>query len=108
MSIKTMDVTTLKQCLAANEVVVVDVREPDEYAEAHISGTVLIPLGMIKPDVIPVEDGRRLVLHCRSGQRSHYACEQLSQVNPELEVYNLEGGILAWIAQGYPVECSDS
>ncbi|MDF1647022.1 MAG: rhodanese-like domain-containing protein [Legionellaceae bacterium] len=108
MPIKTMDVTTLKACFAKDEVVVVDVREPDEYAEAHISGAVLIPLSEIKQDLMPAQEGRRLVLHCRSGQRSHYACEQLNQANPELEVYNLEGGILAWIAEGYPVEHSES
>lgn len=102
--IKTMDATTLKQGFLDAAVVVVDVREPDEYAEAHILGAVLIPLGNITQETLPEVSGKKLVLHCRSGKRSAYACEQLIQAMPELEVYNLEGGILAWMTQGYPVE----
>jgi rhodanese-related sulfurtransferase len=102
--IKTMDAAMLKQGFLDAAVVVIDVREPDEYAEAHILGTVLIPLGSIGKEPLPDVSGKKLVLHCRSGKRSAYACEQLMQAMPELEVYNLEGGILAWITRGYPVE----
>ena len=82
----------------------VDVREPDEYNEAHILNGVHIPLGSIMNEPMPETSGKKLVLHCRSGKRSAYACEQLVAAKPELEVYNLDGGILAWIALGYPVE----
>ncbi|MCH9690017.1 MAG: rhodanese-like domain-containing protein [Gammaproteobacteria bacterium] len=102
--IKTMDAAALKQGFLDATVVVVDVREPDEYADAHILGAVLIPLGSIVKESLPDVSGKKLVLHCRSGKRSAYACEQLMQAMPALDVYNLEGGILAWIAQGYPVE----
>ncbi|MDX2347170.1 MAG: rhodanese-like domain-containing protein [Legionella sp.] len=102
--IKTMDAVALKKALEKNEVVVIDVREPDEYAEAHIEGTVLMPLGTLAFEAMPEQSGRKLVLHCRSGKRSAYACEQLIADNPELEIYNLEGGILAWIALGYAVK----
>jgi rhodanese-related sulfurtransferase len=102
--IKTMDSATLKQCLGDKNVVLVDVREPDEYQEAHIQGATLIPLGSLSSEPMPEAAEKKLVLHCRSGKRSAYACEQLLAQSPELEVYNLEGGILAWIALGYPVE----
>lgn len=101
---KTMDATTLKQALAQGDVLVIDVREPDEYAEAHIVGTVHMPLSTVALDSIPKANGKKLVFHCRSGKRSAYACEQLLQTQPALEVYNLEGGILEWITLGYPVE----
>lgn len=103
MSIQTMDVTTLKQALDANQVVVFDVREPEEYADAHILGTILMPLGTLCYDKMPLESGKKIVIHCRSGKRSYAACERLLQKYPSLEVYNLEGGILAWMELGYPV-----
>ncbi len=107
MPIKTMDAAGLKQALEQEEVIVVDVREPDEYEQNHILGTTLIPLSTVSAEAIPMQAGQKLVLHCRSGARSHHACELLTEQDPSLEVYNLEGGILAWMALGYPVEGSD-
>lgn len=104
MSVQTIDASTLKQWLEQDEVVVVDVREPMEYEAENITGATLIPLGAIAKSALPdVNNGRKLVLHCRSGKRSQFACEQLIQEDPSFEVYNLEGGILAWVARGYPV-----
>ncbi len=101
-----MDAATLKQCLEQEEVVVVDVREPLEYAASNIPGSVLIPLATISYEALPVAENHKLVLHCRSGGRSLHACQQLLQEKPSLDVYNLEGGILAWEALGYPIEAS--
>ena len=85
----------------------VDVREPAEYADENISEATLIPLATVTINALPaVNNGRKLVLHCRSGKRSQFACEQLLQEDASLEIYNLEGGILAWIAHGYPVNSS--
>ncbi len=103
MSVQTMDAATLKQALDAKQVVIIDVREPEEYAKAHIVGTTLIPLATVSYDKIPMEAGKKLVIHCHSGKRSQFACEQLIEAQPSLEVYNLEGGILAWMNLGYPV-----
>ncbi|MDF1677680.1 MAG: rhodanese-like domain-containing protein [Legionellaceae bacterium] len=108
MQVETMDAATLKEALVDNDVVVVDVREPSEYEEAHILNTVLIPLSDVTYDAIPHDATKKLVIHCRSGKRSQLACEKLLKERPELQVYNLEGGILAWIALGYPVESASS
>ncbi len=104
MQIETMNAATLKEALMDNDVVVIDVREPSEYEEVHILNTVLIPLGEVNYDAIPHDATKKLVIHCRSGKRSWLACEKLLEEQPNLQVYNLEGGILAWIALGYPVE----
>lgn len=104
MQVKTIDVATLKAGLDKNEVLLIDVREEDEHVEARIPGNVLIPLGQVSLSALPDAGGRKLVMQCRSGGRSLRACEQLLQENPDLEVYNLEGGILAWVESGYPVE----
>lgn len=76
----------------------VDVREPNEYEEARVPGGVHVPLASV-PDQIDVfrSDGPVYVI-CRSGARSRRACEFLLQHG--LDVVNVQGGTLAWIASG--------
>ncbi len=79
----------------------VDVREPDEYAEARVAGGVLVPLATVPSNVDVFRgDGPTYVI-CRSGGRSMQACEYLSAQG--LEVVNVAGGTLAWIASGREV-----
>lgn len=106
MSIKTIDAPTLKQWLANNEALLIDVREPGEYTAARITGATLIPLVTVTVAALPEAHGRKIVLHCHLGRRSLHACHQLLVDAPDLEVYNLEGGIAAWIEQGYPVDAN--
>ena len=94
--IKTVDVKTLKTWLANKEAVLIDVREPQEYAEANIPDSKLIPLGTFNKALLPDFTNKKLVIHCRSGKRSAAACELLLKDDPNIEVYNSEGGILAW------------
>ncbi len=101
--IKSASVAELKQWLQAGEAVLVDVREPNEYQEGHIAGAVLLPLAEVEADTIPPFQGRKLVMQCRSGGRSRTACGKLIKARTDLEVYNLEGGILAWQQAGYEV-----
>ena len=98
MAIGSITVETLKQWMNKNEVTLVDVREPAEWEASRIEGAVLIPLATVPHTAIPSVAGKKLVIHCRSGKRSQTACEVLSHLHPSLEVYNLEGGILAWEA----------
>ena len=70
MVIKTIDAKTLKQWLFIKKVVLIDVRELDEYQEAHIQGAKLIPLSTIATTQLPELGEKKLVLHCKSGKRS--------------------------------------
>ncbi len=81
---------------------VVDVREPDEWEEGHIAHAVHVPLGSV-PDRVDAFDGSPTYVVCRSGGRSARACEYLAQEHG-LDVVNVTGGTLAWIAAGYEVE----
>ncbi|HZH66707.1 MAG TPA: rhodanese-like domain-containing protein [Flavisolibacter sp.] len=75
----------------------VDCREPHEYAESRIGGT-LIPLGKIQTmQVDEIEDlkDEEVIIYCRSGRRSMMACMVLDQMGFKNTV-NVEGGILAW------------
>ncbi len=106
MPAMTIDAKTLKGWLDKGEAVLVDVREPAEYAALSIPGSVLIPLAGIKKESLPDKVGRKLVIHCQAGRRGGTACEKLLADNPDLEIYNLEGGIAAWSQAGYQVKSS--
>ena len=101
--IKSVDASTLKNWIDSNQAVLIDVREPAEHASEKIEGAYSIPLGIIKLSDIPHYADKKLILHCRSGKRSHNACEKLLTANPNLNIYTLEGGISAWIDAGYNI-----
>jgi rhodanese-related sulfurtransferase len=80
----------------------VDVRQPDEYAQGHIAGSILMPLDQVAQRAKELPDDRILMTVCRSGARSSIAANILRRMGRE--VVNLEGGMLAWQRQGLPVE----
>ena len=106
MSIKNIKSEILKNWLKSHEAVLIDVREPGEHAAERISGANLLPLGDVCLEALPNFENKKLVLHCRSGKRSLNACNKLLEENQNLEIFNLEGGILAWISAGFKVEKS--
>jgi rhodanese-related sulfurtransferase len=101
MNIKIIDCDTLQSWQAKNKIVLVDVREPYENEEVRIKGAILIPLGGIDEDKLPILGDKKLVMQCRVGARSTGACQKLLAQNPDLDIYNLEGGINAWIKCGF-------
>lgn len=106
MPIKNIDSNTLKKWIANNEAVIVDVREPSEHEAEKIVGANLVPLATICRNNLPQCQNKKLVLHCRSGKRSQAACQKLLEEDDSLEIYNLEGGILAWGACGNKMKVS--
>lgn len=86
--------------LNKEDFLLVDVREPWEFAECSIPGAQLIPLGQFKDGsaINTLSRDRKIVLHCRSGQRSADCLKILTDAGFE-KVTHLEGGILAWIEQ---------
>lgn len=105
-AIKIINADTAKEWLDKNEAIIIDVRESGEYAAMHIPGATLIPLGTINNDVLPPLAGKKLIIHCQLGRRSEMACEKLLSTNPSLDVYNLDGGIKAWVNAGQKVNQS--
>lgn len=78
------------------EYVLIDVRQPGEYARDHIPGARLIPLGELEErlEELPAKD---LIFYCRSGARSRVAALNADYFKtPGRTVFNLEGGMLAW------------
>ena len=93
-----ISVEELKSRMDAGEKInLIDVREPHEYAEFNLGGT-LIPLGKIQTmQIDEIEDLKEeeVIIHCRSGQRSMMACMFLDTLGFK-NTKNLAGGVLAW------------
>ena len=81
---------------------VLDVREQEEYDEAHVPGVVLIPLGELEQRIDEVEDGSRVFVICRSGARSLKGAEILEANG--IDCVSVAGGTLGWIASGRATE----
>ena len=95
----------LKKGLAEGTIALVDVREPNEYADGHIQGSILNPLQSFDPEALPpAKDGQRIVFHCRSGKRSLVALEQAHEAGRTDINAHYPGGMLDWNAAGEPVE----
>ena len=107
MTIKNINSHTLKKWIESNEVIIIDVREPAEHEAAKISEANLLPLAAICKKSLPQYFGKKLVIHCHSGKRSQAACNKLLQEDSNLEIYNLEGGISAWIKSGFAIKNSE-
>jgi sulfur-carrier protein adenylyltransferase/sulfurtransferase len=86
------------------QIVLIDVREPEEFARGKIPGAYTIPRGVLEMQV----DGRlpreaTVVLYCGGGGRSALAAKSLADMGYD-KVENLQGGWSAWTNSGLPVE----
>ena len=93
-----------KSEIDAGGVALVDTREPHEYEEAHLEGGRLVPPALLRDKIASVVPDRsqRVILYCRSGNRSGKAALEMSELGYE-NVANVDGGILEWQEQGLPV-----
>lgn len=90
------------QLLRDRRIVLIDVREPDEYATQRIPGALLYPLSTFDASMLPADGDRQLVFHCGSGKRSLNAARARIAAGAD-RVAHLAGGIAAWSALGLPV-----
>src|SRR5437763_17035603 len=95
-----VEATTLKMWLERGEALLIDVREPPEYAAEHIPDAQLLPLSTFDPARVPQEAGKKVVLHCVMGMRSAQAGQKLLDAG-FTTVYNFRGGVQAWKEDGY-------
>lgn len=93
----------LAERLKAGNIRLIDVRTAEEVAAGTIPGAEHIPLDQFDPAKLGADDGREVVLFCRSGRRSAVAGEKLAATTGE-PVEHLSGGILAWEAAGLSLE----
>ncbi len=84
---------------ARQEIQLVDVREPWEYAQVHIPGARLIPLGELAGRLDELDPSTPAAVVCAHGNRSQIAAALLGQKG-FVRVYNLLGGTEGWIGAG--------
>lgn len=100
MSVKNMTAEELRTYIQGHHEKsyrLVDVRQPGEYAFSHIPGAQSLPLPQLMMDMAELPTDKELIFYCRSGGRSAAAAVMVAEEEAGLhEIYNLEGGILAW------------
>jgi rhodanese-related sulfurtransferase len=105
MSFNDISLDDLKKGLGDGSILLVDVREAEEYAAGHIKGALFNPLSKFEPSKLPVAtEGKRVVIYCRSGRRSVTAMEQARLFGRRDVNTHFGGGILAWLNAQQPVE----
>jgi molybdopterin/thiamine biosynthesis adenylyltransferase/rhodanese-related sulfurtransferase len=92
--------------LVGNGVPIIDVREAEEYAVAHLPGAKSVPRGYLESriDAAVPDRKHRVILYCASGQRSALAAHTLKTELGFEDVVSMTGGITLWKDRGYEVE----
>ncbi|MEO8612038.1 MAG: rhodanese-like domain-containing protein [Chloroflexota bacterium] len=81
---------------------ILDVRQPDEFQAGHIAGAKLIPLNELRGRLNELPKDAEILCVCRSGSRSGAAVSQLNGAG--YNALNLRGGMMGWQMAGYPVK----
>lgn len=97
-----IDAATAKAWLDARDALLIDVREPPEYAFESVAGSLLLPLSRLDAKSFPPLSGRKIILMCAAGRRSATAQAMLAKAGFS-DLYNLAGGMNAWKLAGYDV-----
>lgn len=93
----------VKAGLADGSMLIIDVREPHEYAMGHIPGAMPLPLSAFDPGLIPQGTGQRVVFSCAAGVRSVQALANAQDAGLDL-VEHYRGGFREWVMMGEKVE----
>jgi len=101
---KDVNVKDFSNLIASGNGILLDVRTPEEYAEGHLEGCTLMDFNSpaFADEVAKLDRDKAVYVYCRSGARSGRAADMMTDMGFK-EVYNLEGGIVAWQQSGKPV-----
>jgi len=98
-----IDAQEAARLAGAGEVLLLDVREADEWAAGHAAAATHIPMGQLRPAMLPAD--QVIIAVCRSGHRSGAVAEALRGLG--LDARNLAGGMQSWVRSGLPVVGAD-
>ena len=103
--VKEVDPSEVKP-LVGNGVPIIDVREAEEFAIAHLPGAKHVPRGYLESriDAAVPDRKQRVILYCATGQRSALAAHTLMTELGFEDVVSMTGGITLWKDRGYDVE----
>ncbi len=103
---QTISVQDAHKLMTQEKVTLIDVREEDEFKQAHIEGAQLAPLSNLPVNIkdVQIPKDKKVIIYCLKGGRSAQAIEFLSEnILKDFNVYNLEGGIKDWAEQDLPL-----
>lgn len=103
MIVHDLDIEDVKQGLADGSILLIDVREPHEFAMARIPGSVSMPLSRFDSFALPEPEGKRIVFSCGAGVRSLHALEFAQAAGLPIDAHYV-GGFRDWVMSGEPVE----
>lgn len=92
-SYETITENTANELISNNNVVIIDVRNIDEYNTGHIKDAINIPVSKI--DEVSYDKDQYIIVYCASGMRSSNAAQVLVDLG-YTNVYNLDGGLINW------------
>lgn len=99
-----IDVNGFNELISQEDVVILDVRTAEEFADGHIADAINIDVNsdnFIEQAKILLPADKRIAVYCRSGRRSATAAQKLSKIG--FKPTNLEGGILDWEQHNLPI-----
>lgn len=102
MTITDLDIDAVKQGLAEGSILLIDVREPHEFAAGHIPGSTSHPLSQFDPAALPEAAGKRIVFSCAAGVRSRHALAAAQAAGLAVDAH-YAGGFKDWAMRGEPV-----
>lgn len=94
-TLETWDPAEVKAALDKGEIVLIDVRTPQEYMIEHIEGSLLMPMSFFIPESLPTQDGKKIVFHCGSGMRSGNVAKRYLGAGND-SVAHMGGGMMGW------------
>jgi rhodanese-related sulfurtransferase len=104
LGINEIDVDTLAKWKEEGENFrLIDIRTDAEIAQGVIDGTEVIPMHLIPLKINEFSGDEKVVIYCRSGNRSGQVCAFLAQNGAGSNAYNLRGGIISWVRSGFPL-----
>ena len=109
VEITEVDVQTAKRLIHSESPILLDVREPEEFAQGHLAGAINVPRGVLEFNVDPLnpaaiaaltDRSTKMIVYCRSGARSALAVQTLRTLGYE-SISSMSGGFTAWQAAGH-------
>lgn len=104
--LETWTVDEVAAAFNRNEIILIDVRTPQEFSFERIEGALLAPMQAFQPDHMPGQTEKRIVFHCGSGMRSGRVAN-LCLDHGIGRVAHMKGGLGAWINAGLPYTGTD-
>lgn len=94
-TLETWNIDEVAQAWDAGDIVLIDVRSPQEFAIQHVGGSMLMPMASFDGTKLPSQQGKRIVLMCGSGVRSEKMAQAALKAG-EARIAHLDGGFGAW------------